>query len=474
MTSVYVHCDAPPVARAHRPRDTRHPRWILTTAILASGLAFIDGSVVNVSLPALAAALHADASELQWVINAYLLPLSALLLLGGSAGDRYGHARLLIIGLLIFGGASVVCALAPSLNWLLAARGMQGAGAAVLMPNSLALLGAHFSGEARGRAIGIWASAGAMMGAVGPVIGGWLIDAAGWRWIFLINLPIATTAIILGLVFVRDSTVQDRTTVLDLRGGALATASLGLLTWSLTLGSGRTGWTVDAVAAGSAGIVLMAGFLWIERSRGEAAMMPLTLFRSASFVGLTGLTFLLYGALGALLVLVPYVLIQAAGYTGAQAGAALIPFAIVVALASPIIGALSGRIGARVPLTAGPLLVAVGFLLLLRTDVYESYWATVFPPILVMAIGMAGAVAPLTTAVFASVDSRHTGSASGLNSAAARTGGMVATSLLGGVIGATGPALIRGFHSAAIVCALAAAVASASAFFLIAAKNNAG
>jgi EmrB/QacA subfamily drug resistance transporter len=474
MTSVYVHCDALPVARTHRPRDTRHPRWILTTAILASGLAFIDGSVVNVSLPALGAALHADASELQWVINAYLLPLSALLLLGGGAGDRYGHARLLIIGLLIFGGASVVCALAPSLTWLLAARGLQGAGAAVLMPNSLALLGAHFSGEARGRAIGIWASAGAMMGAVGPVIGGWLIDAAGWRWIFLINLPIATTAIILGLVFVRDGTAQDRTTDLDLRGGALATASLGLLTWSLTLGSGRTGWTVEAVAAGSVGIVLMAGFLWIERSRGEAAMMPLTLFRSASFVGLTGLTFLLYGALGALLVLVPYVLIQAADYSGAQAGAALIPFALVVALASPMIGALSGRIGARVPLTAGPLLVAVGFLLLLRTDVYVSYWATVFPPILVMAIGMAGAVAPLTTAVFASVDSRHTGSASGLNSAAARTGGMVATSLLGGVIGATGPALIRGFQSAAIVCALAAAVASASAFFLIAAKSNAG
>jgi predicted MFS family arabinose efflux permease len=335
------------------------------------------------------------------------------------------------------------------------------------MPNSLAILGGRFSGEARGRAIGIWASVGAMMGTLGPVLGGWLIDTVGWRSIFLINLPLATAAIVLALVFVRDVRGEDSAPPLDLLGGALATASLGVLTWALTIGSGHAGWTPAALLLAFAGVALMLGFLIVEGSKGEAAMMPLALFGSASFVGLTVLTSLLYGALGALLVLVPYVLLQVGRYSGTQAGAALLPFAVVLALVSPRMGALAGRLGSRVPLTIGPLIVAGGFLLVLRIGPHASYWSTVFPVIVVIAIGMAGAVAPLTAAVFASVDSRHTGSASGLNSAVARTGGMGATALLGAVLGTTGPALLSGFHTAALVCALASVAASGSAFFLI-------
>lgn len=467
MNAIYAHCDAALATGSASARETRHSNWLLTTTILASSLAFLNGSVVNIGLPSVGATFKASPGDLQWVINAYLLPLSALLLLGGAAGDRFGRVRLLIIGTAIFGGASIACALAPSLPWLLVGRSLQGVGAALLMPNSLAILGAAFSGEARGRAIGIWASMGAVMGAVGPVLGGWLIDTVGWRSIFLINLPLATGAIVLAIVFVRDARREDEAPTLDLLGGLLATAALGAITWGLTIGSGHAGWTPAALLLAFAGVALMLSFLAVEWSKGEVAMMPLTLFGSSSFIGLTLLTLFLYGALVALLVLLPYVLILAAGYSGAEAGAALLPFAVVLALASPLMGGVAGRLGARAPLSIGPLVVAGGFLLVLRIGPHADYWTTVFPAILVIAIGMAGAVAPLTAAVLGSVDSRHTGSASGLNSAIARTGGMVATAVLGGVLGAAGPALIGGFHAAAIVCAFASVAASASAFFLI-------
>ena len=471
MNCAHIHSDAGIAAQSRVARATRHPNWLLTTTILASSLAFIDGSVVNIGLPALGATFKSSAGDLQWVINAYLLPLSALLLLGGAAGDRYGHARLLVAGTAMFGVASIGCALAPSLGWLLVGRGLQGIGAALLMPNSLAILGARFSGAARGRAIGIWASVGAAMGAFGPVLGGWLIDTVGRRSIILKNLPPAIPANGLAKIFVRDARREDQAPALDLVGGVLATASLGSFTWGLTIGSGPAGWTPAAVLLLLAGVASMVGFLTVERSRRDTAMMPLALFGSSSFIGLTVLTALLYGALGALLVLVPYVLIQAGRYSGVQAGAALLPFALVLALVSPLMGALAGRIGPRVPLILGPLVVAGGFLLVLRIGTQADYWTAVFPAILVMAIGMAGAVAPLTTAVLASVDSRHSGSASGLNSAVARTGGMVATALLGGVLGTAGPTLVSGFHTAASICALASLAASASAFFLIATRH---
>jgi EmrB/QacA subfamily drug resistance transporter len=466
MHPIHAYCDAAQ-AKGVSALETPHPNWVLATTILASSLAFIDGSVVNVGLPAVGATFKAGAGDLQWVINAYLLPLSALLLLGGAAGDRFGRGRLLVLGIALFGTSSIACALAPNLYWLLIGRGLQGVGGALLMPNSLAILGAAFSGEARGRAIGIWASMGAVMGAAGPVLGGWVIDTVGWRVIFLLNLPLAVGAIALAIMFVRDPHREEKPPALDLLGGLMATAGLGAITWGLTIGSGHAGWTAPALLLAFAGVILMLGFLAVEKSKGDIAMMPLALFGSSSFIGLTLLTLLLYGALGALLVLIPYVLIQAAGYSGAGAGAALLPFAMVLALASPVMGGLAGRIGPRAPLTIGPLVVAGGFLLVLRIGPQANYWTTIFPAILVISAGMAGAVAPLTTAILASVDGRHTGSASGLNSAVARTGGMVATALLGGILGASGPALINGFHAAAVGCTVASIAASMSAYFLI-------
>ena len=453
-----------------RDKKTPHSNWVLATTILASAMAFIDGSVVNVGLPAIGASFKANAGDLSWVINAYLLPLSALLLLGGAAGDRFGRVRVLVFGTALFGAASAACALAPSLAWLLAGRALQGVGSALLMPCSLAILGASFSGEARGKAIGIWAAMGAAMAAIGPVLGGGLIDGIGWRAIFLINLPLALGAILLALRFVRDTRKDDDVPALDVPGGLLATLGLGGITYGLTLGSGAAGWTQAALLWCGAGAFLMLAFLAVEKKRGDRAMMPLALFGSAAFIGLTLLTLLLYGALGALMVLLPYVLIKAGGYSASQAGAALLPFALILALASPLMGKLAGRIGARMPLSIGPLVVAGGFLLLLRMGPDTHYWTHVLPPLLVMAIGMAGAVAPLTNAVLGSVDARHTGSASGLNSAVARTGGMVATALLGGVLGTSGGALISGLHNGALACAAASLGAAAAAFFLLGGK----
>ncbi len=465
--AIHTACDAGAARAAEPATAPHHPNLVLATTILASSLAFIDGSVVNVGLPALGRGLHAGAADLQWVINAYLLPLSALLLLGGAAGDRYGRARMLIGGTALFGLASLTCALAPNLTWLLAGRGLQGVGAAVLMPNSLAILGSAFAGEARGRAIGIWASMGAVMGAIGPVLGGWLIDTVGWRAIFLLNLPVAAGAIALASAFVRDPPRGQDVAPLDVGGGALATASLGAMTWGLTVGSGDSGWSAPAIIAVALGFALSLAFLWVESRKGDRAMVPLSLFGSSSFVGLSVLTLLLYGALGALLVLLPYVLIVAGGYTSSAAGAGLLPFAVVLAVSSPLMGALAGRIGSRLPLSIGPLVVAAGLLLLLRIGPGAPYWTAVLPAMLVISVGMAGAVAPLTTAVLGSVDARHTGSASGLNSALARTGGLVATALLGGVLGASGTRLLGGFHVAALACAAAATLAGASAWALV-------
>lgn len=442
------------------------PNLVIATTILASSLAFIDGSVVNVGLPAIGADFRADASQLQWVVNAYLLPLSALLLLGGAAGDRYGRRRLLIAGVALFAIASLACALAPTLGWLLAARFIQGASAAMLMPNSLAILGQTFSGEAKGRAIGIWAATGAAAGAVGPVLGGWLIDIGSWRFAFLVNLPLAFAAIWLAIISV-PADREEETEALDSAGALLATLGLGLTTWGLTEGSAH-GWSAFAAAMMAAGCVFLIAFLGAEHRRGDRAMMPLVLFGSPSFVGLTLLTFLLYGALGGLFVLVPFVLITAGGYSATQAGAALLPLPLVIAVASPLAGAFAAKTGPRWPLIIGPLVVALGFLLAMRIGAAQSYWRDVLPAMIVIALGMAGAVAPLTTAVLMSVDEHHVGAASGLNSAVARTGGLVTTALIGGVLATMGSSLPTAFGIASVCAAVLCIGASLSAFLLIA------
>lgn len=466
-------CGAATQARAEPSSVASHSTAVLATTILASSLAFVDGSVINVALPAIGRSLHADAAGLQWLVNAYLLPLSALLLLGGAAGDRFGRRRLLILGTLLFAAASVGCALSPSVTVLLANRLLQGVGSAMLMPSSLAILGQSFSGEAKGRAIGIWAASGAAFGAIGPVIGGWFIDLGGWRAIFFINVPLAAGAILLGLRFIpKDRVLSDRP--LDVYGGVLATLGLAGLTWGLTKGSGQSGWSWETLIGMAVALAMLTWFVIVERLRRDRSMMPLTMFASASFVGLTVLTILLYGALGALFVLIPYVLIQSAGYTGTGAALALLPLPVVLSVTSPFIGGLAGRVGPRLPLAVGSCIVAAGFLLALRIDARAPYWTEVFPMILLTAVGLSGAVAPLTTAVLSSVDAQHTGAASGFNSAVARTGGLIATALLGSVLAAQGTQLVHSFHVAMSVSAGASLAAACSAFFLVENQKSSG
>jgi EmrB/QacA subfamily drug resistance transporter len=443
-------------------RAEARPRLVLATTVLASSLAFVDGSVVNVGLPAIGRSLAADGAELTWIVNGYLLPLSALLLLGGAAGDRFGRRRMLMLGVGMFALASLLCAAAGNVGWLIGARVLQGCGAALLMPNSLAILGASFAGEARGRAIGIWASAGAVAGAIGPLVGGELIDIVGWRTIFLINLPVAALALFLGSRSLHDDP-DSATNALDLAGAALASIGLAGLTWGLTAASVAGGMTRSGAVAIGFGVAVLALFLLVERNVGDQAMLPLALFASRSFVGLNLLTFLLYGALGVLLVAVPFVLIEVDGYSATAAGAALLPLPIVIALASSTMGRLAIKTGPRLPLTVAPVIVAAGFFLATQIG-GGAYWTTTLPALLVIAFGMAGAVAPLTTAVLSAVDAKHTGVASGFNSAVARSGGLIATSLLGLMLATRGAALLAAFHIAAIVAGVAALAAGLCAF----------
>lgn len=429
--------------------------------ILASSLAFIDGSVVNVALPAIGADLKGDAAALQWTLNAFTLPLSALLLIGGAAGDHYGRRMLLVVGTAIFLVASIGCAVAPDLTVMLAARALQGVGAAMLMPSSLAILGHSFTGAAKGRAIGTWAAASSAAAAVGPPLGGWLVSVAGWRTIFAINVPVAIGAIVIAQVFVAERRKERQP--LDWWGAALATLALLGVTWALTLWSsghgGREAWitlTVGAVAA--------LAFVRVEHHRRDRAMMPLAMFASAPFIGLTALTLLLYGAMGGVLVLLPYVLITGCGYSPFDAGLALLPMAVILSLSSRLMGQVAAKIGPRWPLTIGPVIAGLGLALFSRIDGRADYWTQVFPAMLVMALGMAGAVAPLTTAVLSSVDDEHTGTASGFNSAVSRSGGLFATALAGAVMVQTGAALLGAFHVAALIGGAVAALAGLAAF----------
>jgi EmrB/QacA subfamily drug resistance transporter len=455
------------------PRDSKSsskargsPRWTLVACVLASSLSFVEGSVLSVALPAIRESYGAEAQQVQWVVNAYLLPLSALLLLGGALGDHFGRRLLLVVGTSIFALTSLVCALAPSLPILLAARAMQGVGAALLLPNSLALLNAAFQGEKRGRAVGIWAAAGAAAAAVAPLLGGWLVDTAGWPSIFYINIPLALGAILIALRFVAESrdAGAGRT---DYAGALLATAGLGGVTYGLTLWSALGRATSASLASLTAGFVLLAGFLWAEYRRGARAMMPVALFGSLCVSGHNLLTFLLYGAFSAAMLLIPYVLITSGGYSPVEAGLAMLPLPILMASASPWMGSLAARIGPRLPLTAGPLIVGVGLVLGGLVGENVSYWAGAFPMILVMALGMTIAVAPLTASVLGSVEEQHVAMASGFNSAVARIGGLIATALLGAVLASEGARLFAGFHVAMYVSAAVAALASLVALTML-------
>ena len=465
-TLAQAYCDAGVARCVERSAPAGHPRLVLATSVLASSLAFVDGSVVNVALPAIGHALSADADALQWTVNAYLLPLSAVILLGGAAGDCFGRRRLLLSGTILFAVASLACALAPYLALLLAARFLQGVGGAMLMPNSLAILGQSFTGEEKGRAVGIWAAASGIAGALGPVLGGWLVDLGSWRAIFLINLPIAAVAVVLALRYVPEDQARRQDT-LDVSGAALATAGLGALTWALTLAGGPAGPTRIAGAMALGAIGLLLAFVIVETRRGDRALVPMTLFTTPTVVGLNLVTLLLYGALGALLVLLPYVLIEALGYSAAQAAAALLPLPIVMALISPMTGSLAEHVGARLPVFIGSIAVGLGMLLTLRIHPFMSYWTGLLPAVVVVALGLSAAVAPLTTAVLSEVEMRYTGVASGLNNAIARTGALLATALVGFVFASHGVALLGSFHAAMAIGAVVCCGAALSALVLV-------
>jgi EmrB/QacA subfamily drug resistance transporter len=465
---------------------TAHPAGTLAATILGSSLAFIDSSVVNVGLPAIERSLGAGGASISWLINAYLLPLGALVLFGGVAGDRWGRRRTFLVGMLAFTLGSLGCALAPTFAILLSARVVQGIGAAFLMPASLALLGAAFSGEARGRAVGTWAAAGAVTGAIGPLLGGWLIDLVGWRSIFLINIPLALAAALLAWKYV-DESRSGEPVPLDIGGAVLATVGLALLTLGLTVLAARGG-NGDAAAAASnatatatataslgAGAALLLAFVGLEAKLGAKAMMPLALFGTKTFVGVTLLTLFLYAALGGMVVLLPYALIESGGYSAAAAGAALLPLSVVMGLGSRAAGRLAERVGARRLLTIGPCIVAAGFLLFTRIGpASHAYLSDVFPALAVIACGLTLSVAPLTAAVMGAVDATHVGSASGVNNAVARIAGLLATATLGLVLvaGPGSTAFTTRFHAAAIAGALLALAAAAAALVLVETKRR--
>lgn len=418
-------CETP---EAHRPTGAAgETRWVLPTTILGSSLGFIDGSVVNVALPAIGSALGADFATVQWVVNGYMLALASLILLGGAASDRFGKRRVFMLGLVGFAAASFACAIAPSTHALIAARGAQGVAAALLVPASLAIIGAAYSGEARGAAIGTWAAAGALTTALGPPLGGWLIDSVGWRSIFLINLPVAAAAAILALKLPAERRTQHAGS-LDALGAAFAVVALGLLSYGLiALGEGQRSAGTIALAASMPAILL---FVWAE-SRATAPMMPLDLFDNRTFSGANGLTVLLYAALSGALFLLPFILIEAHGYSAAAAGAAFLPFSVIMGFGARWAGKLSEHTGPRVPLVLGPAVTAVGYVLLGLFAEEATYWRGFLPGLTVMAVGMTISVPPLTSAVFSSAHEERSGTASGVNNAAARAGSLLAVAALG-------------------------------------------
>jgi EmrB/QacA subfamily drug resistance transporter len=445
-------------------QDVAHPAWTLVMSVAASSLSFIDGSILNVALPAIRSDTGAEAAEVQWVVNAYTLPLAALILLGGALGDHQGRRRWLVIGTALFGIASLVCALAGSLETLLAGRALQGIGAALLLPNSLALLNGAYSGEARGQAVGTWAAAGAISAAIAPLAGGWLVQQFGWPSIFYVNIPFVAVAILIALTRVEE--VSDPSSArLDLGGAALATLGLGAATYGLTLWSQTFALSPLAGGTIAAGLALLVAFALYERRLGDKAMVPLSLFGNRCFTSLNLMTFLLYGAFGGAMLLIPFTLIEAGGYSPVEAGLALLPLSILIGGASRMMGKIAEKIGPRWPLTIGPIIVGIGLALASRIAESQSYWTHAFPAILVMSIGMALAVAPLTSTVLASVSRHQTGMASGLNSALSRLGGLIIVALLGAVLVAQGDALLRPFAMALTIMGAVAALGGVAAFF---------
>src|ERR1700733_1415976 len=413
---------APGCARRAQP-------WVLAATIIASSMVFIDGTVVSVALPSMQANLDAPVSQAQWIVNAYALTLGTLILAGGAAGDRFGRRRVCIAGILLFTAASVWCGLAPTSSMLVAARAVQGVGGALLVPSSLAIISAAFPDRERGRAIGTWAGASALTTALGPVVGGWLVDTLSWRAIFFINVPLAIMALLLALRWVPESRDESARGV-DWIGSALAVLGLGLLAYGLTAAS-SAGWAQATVigSLGGSGLALVLLLRWEAHT--AQPMLPLRLFRSATFSGANAITLLLYFGLTGEVFFLPFYLIDIQGYSATGAGAAFLPFSLIMAGLSRWAGGLNDRYGARALLVAGSLVVVLGTALFALPTPGEHYWSSVLPGMTVWGFGMALSVAPLTTTVMRSAGDRYAGAASGINNATARIAGMLAVALLG-------------------------------------------
>ena len=405
-------------------------RWVLAATIVGSSMAFVDATVVNVALPVLQTELDATVVELQWVVESYALFLAALILVGGMMGDLFGRRRMFGIGVVAFAVASVWCGLAPDVPQLIVARAAQGLGAALLVPGSLALISATFSEEQRGRAIGTWSGLTALAMALGPVLGGWLVDNVSWRWIFFLNVPLAFVVVAILVFFVPESRGESGKIRLDGRGAFLVTLGLGAVVFGLIEGGPRGFADPLVLGALAIGVLGLVGFVLVE-ARGEAPMMPLGLFRSRLFSGANLVTLLLYGALSGGLFFVPFNLVQVEGYSATEAGAAFLPLVLIVGILSRWSGGLTDRYGGRAPLVVGQLIAAAGFALFAVPAIGEGYWSSVFPAMTVLGLGVAISAAPVTTVVMGAVEERRAGIASGINNAVSRIAGLLAIAVMG-------------------------------------------
>ncbi|GIJ34187.1 MFS transporter [Verrucosispora sp. WMMD703] len=418
-------------------------RGTLAAAVLASGMVFLDSTVVNVALPHLGADLDASVAGLQWTINGYLLTLAAFVLLGGALGDRFGRRRVFLLGVVWFTAASILCGLALRTDWLVAARFLQGAGGALLTPGSLALLQASFHPDDRAKTIGAWSGLSGVSTALGPFIGGWLIDALSWRWIFFLNVPLAVLVVLATLRWVPESRDENAsrkrgTRQFDVAGALLGALALAGVTYALVDAPDRGLDSPAVVAAALAGVVAAVAFVFLERRRGETAMLPTGLFRSRLFSVLNFFTVLVYAALGGFTFFIAVYLQNVVGWSALLTGLALLPMTLLLLVGSPLTGALSTRIGPRLPLTVGPLLAALGLLMLREIGPGASYWREVLPGVAIFGVGLTLVVAPLTASVLAAVNDRFAGVASGFNNAASRVGGLLAVAALPLLVGLTG------------------------------------
>jgi EmrB/QacA subfamily drug resistance transporter len=448
------------------PLKSPSGRWVLLATVLGSSVAMLDSTVVNVALPALARDLGAGMSGLQWTINAYTLTLAGLILLGGSLGDRYGRRRVFVIGVVWFALASALCGLAPDISVLVVARALQGVGGALLTPGSLAIIQASFRHDDRPRAVGAWSGLGGVAAAVGPLLGGWLVETAGWRWVFLINLPLAAVVVAVAVRHVpetRDTAADGRFDVLGsvLAALALAGVTYGLIEW----GAG--------IAALIAGLVLGACFVVVEVRRSPNALVPVGIFASPVFTAVNVVTLIMYAALGVVFFLLVLQLQVSSGFSPIAAGSALLPVTIMMLLLSARAGDLAKRVGPRVPMTAGMLTCAAALLLMSRIGPGSSYLVDVLPSAALFGLGLSAAVAPLTATVLATAQERYAGIASGVNNALARTGSLLAVAAVPPLVGLTGdaydspPTFTAGFRDTMLISAVMMAVSAAITFFTI-------